>query len=93
MFLPAMPPPNEDATDLSDEEVQRAVLTESEAELTRHLIEELTPGHASVGKSDARFSLKRQELRRRSPNLYWRAYLGCPGEPDKVLVYQVNWLL
>lgn len=92
-ITPSMPPPEENSPDLTDEEVSQAVPTTSESEFTKLVAAELTPGHASVGKGDARYALHKHELRRRTPNLYWRVYLGCPGEPDKVLVYQVDWLL
>ena len=90
-FIPSEPPPLEDSNDLTDEEVERALDTESEDDLAKKLAGLVSPGQASVGKSDARYALKRYELRRRNPDLFWRVHLGCPGEPDKVLVYRVNW--
>lgn len=92
MFLPPTIPPAEDSPDLTDEEVAHAIATESEAQFTQILAGELSAGHASVGKGDARYALLKHDIRRRSGNLFWRVYLGCPGEPDKVLVYTANWL-
>ncbi len=92
-FLPTtVPPPEEDSEDLTDEEVEHAVLTINEDELAKLIAGELIPGQASVGKSDARYALKKQELRRRKPHLYNRVVLCCTGEPDKVFVYLVDWL-
>lgn len=87
-----MPPPEEDSEDLTDEEIENAIETESEDDMAKKVVAELSPGHASLGKSDARYALHRQELRRRKPHLYNRVSLCCAGEPDKVLVYRVDWL-
>lgn len=89
--FPSMPP-LEDSEDLTDSEVEKAVETEDEADLAKKICHELNPGTASVNKLDARFAIKRHELRRRKPHLYWRAILGCPGEPDRVRTYKVDWL-
>lgn len=91
-FLPPGPPPAEDSEDFTDEEANAAVATATESELARLLALELSPGHASVGKQDARFALKKHELRRRNGHLFTRVHLGCPGEPDKVLVFKIDWL-
>jgi hypothetical protein len=91
-FMPSGPPPAEDSEDITEEEVQGAVVSDDEQHLAKLLATELLPGHASVGKQDARYAMTRHELRRRSPHLYYRARLGCPGEPDKVLVFQIDWL-
>jgi hypothetical protein len=91
-FLPTVLPPDEDSLDLSEEEIKHAIITSNEHELAKLIAAELIPGHASVGKSDSRYSLHRQELRRRTPHLYNRVSLCCTGEPDKVFVYQIDWL-
>lgn len=91
-FLPSGPPPAEDSEDFTEEEVKRSTPTTSEKELAKALALELAPGHASIGKQDARFALKKHELRRRNGHLYTRVTLGCPGEPDKVLTFQIDWL-
>lgn len=93
MILPSpIPPATEDSSDLTDEEIAQAIDTETEVDFSKHLAGELSAGHASVGKGDARHALLRHELRRRGSALFWRVYLGCPGEPNKVLVYKVPWL-
>jgi hypothetical protein len=91
-FMPSSPPPVEDSEDLSDEEVRGAVVTTDEQHLAKLIATELSPGHASVGKQDARYALTRHELRRKAPHIYYRAHLGCPGEPDKILVFRIDWL-
>jgi hypothetical protein len=87
-----LPPPEEDSEDLTDEEIQRAIETQNEDDMAKLIARELSPGVASLGKADARYALHRQELRRRRPHLYNRVSLCCAGEPDKVLVYRVDWL-
>lgn len=92
-FIPSIPAPElEDSTDLSDTEVGHATATEDAAHLTRLLMEALSPGQASIGKSDARYALGTREIRRRKPHLYLRCHLVCPDEAPKVLVYCVDWL-
>lgn len=91
-FIPSGPPPTEDSEDLTDIEIKGAVHTENEKHLAKLLVTELSPGQASVSKQDARYAMHRHELRRRAPHLYYRAHLGCPGEPDKVLVFEIDWL-
>lgn len=89
--LPSMPP-QEDSEDLTPTEAEVAVETFDEKDLARKICQELLPGRASVSKSDARFVVKRHELRRRKPHLYWRVILGCPSEPDRVRTFRVDWL-
>jgi len=92
-FLPStIPPPEEDSEDLMDEEVEHSIETDSEADLAKKIAAELSPGHASIGKGDARYSLHKQELKRKQGHIYCRTSLCCPDEPDKVLVYRIDWL-
>lgn len=92
-FIPTIPPLEaEDASDLSDHEISRALETDDSAHLTTLLARAVSPGEASVGKADARYAVARQEVRRRKPHLYLRTTLVCPGEPAKVLVHRVDWL-
>lgn len=90
-FLPEVPLLDDDSEDLSNEEVERAVETSDEKQLVRILTEELSPGHASIGKGDARYAVLGHQIRRRKPHLYLRTRLGCPGEPEKTLVFRVDW--
>lgn len=91
-FLSSPPPSDEDSKDITEVEVSHAVITTSEDEFKRMLVQELSPGMASISKQDARYASRSYELHRKKPHLYCRVRLGCPGEPDKVLVYQVDWI-
>ena len=91
-LLPSEPPPVEDSEDFTEHEAVTAILTENETDFAKKLVEELSPGHASISKQDARYTMTSRVLRRKSNILYCRVHLGCPQSPDKVLVYQINWL-
>ncbi len=84
--LPALTenPPKEDSPDLTDAECERAVFTKDSNDLARMLTEEI--------KRNRHFAMKRHELRRRGDHLYTRVTLVANKEPDKVLVFQVDWL-
>lgn len=77
-------PPQEDSEDLSDEEIHGAVPTCSASELGKHLIEEL---RRSEG-----LAVKGHELRRRGEDLFWRTRLVRAEEPERVLIFRVDWL-
>lgn len=81
----------DDSVDLTDDEVEQAVLTIDFNQLTQMLSRALAPEDASVGKS-GRYAVDRHEIRRRSPHLYLRSYLVCPGKPQKVLLHRIDWL-
>jgi hypothetical protein len=82
--LLANDPPLEDSEDLTDAEIERAVSTANAGDLSKAIVGEL--------KRDVRFALRHHELRRRGSNLFWRTRLVTDKEPDRVLVYKVNWL-
>ncbi len=84
--LPALTedPPKEDSPDLEDAEVERAIFTKDTDELARLLTDEIRRNH--------HFVMKKHELRRRGEHLYSRVTLVANKEPDKVLVFQVDWL-
>lgn len=77
-------PPTEDSPDLTDEEIERAVFTRDSDELARHLADEI--------RRSTKFAVNRYEIRRRGEHLFWRIRLVAPKEPDKVLVFAVDWL-
>jgi hypothetical protein len=77
-------PPEEDSPDLTDEEIERAIFTKDDKELARILTDTI--------KRNRNFALKDHELRRRGRHLYWRATLVANQEPNKVLVFSVDWL-
>jgi len=84
--LPALTedPPREDSPDLTDAEVEGAVFTKDTNEFARLLTGEV--------KQNRDFAIKTHELRRRGDHLYARIRLVSHKEPDKVLVFQVDWL-
>ena len=91
-YIPTIPPPEADAVDLTDHEVESAIPTSDGTELAELLVRALSPGEASLSKADARYALSKQEVRRRRPHLYLRTTLVCPGEPNRVLLHRVDWL-
>lgn len=81
----------DDSHDLEDNEIARAVITLDFEQLAQLLTGALEPGDATVG-SETRYSVTRHEIRRRSPHLYLRSYLVREGEPERVLVHQIDWV-
>lgn len=77
-------PPKEDSPDLTDDEVEAAVDTRDAEDLAK-----LT---AKAVAQDTEFTVTGHELRRRGDHLFWRTRLVAGGEPDKVLVFRVDWL-
>lgn len=70
----------EDSEDLTDEEIASAIYTRDTTDIVRHIMEAQRPMGSPV----------RHEIRRRSLKLYWRATIM--GDPDKVLLFHVDWL-
>ncbi len=81
-------PPKEDSVDLTDAEIDIAVLTKDMEDFIRTLEEELRP----LVRPNVGGAIKSYDLRRRGNNLYCRTKVLLDGEPDKVLVFQVNWM-
>jgi hypothetical protein len=77
-------PPKEDSPDLTDAEIDNAIFTRDDRELAQKITEEI--------KRNRDFALKKHELRRRGEHLFWRATLVANKEPNKVLVFSVDWL-
>ena len=77
------PPPLEDSEDFTLEEAEAAVPAKTSIEVIRAAEREAEalPGRAI-----------RYELRRRKPYMYCRTLIGTPGNPDKVLVFRLDWL-
>ncbi len=78
-------PPLEDSEDLTQEETRRAVFTTSSDDL----VEQIT----QYVKEVSGFSVRSHELRRRDDHMFCRIRLGAASEPDKVLIYQVDWVI
>lgn len=72
-------PPKEDSPDLTDEQVDAAIVTTGVQDLFTHWAR-LSNGPPSEHK-----------LLRRGDNLYWRITASGQG-PNNVLVFQANWL-
>jgi len=81
----------EDSADLTDDEVEHAVLTVDFNQLAQMLARSLALEDASVGKN-GRYAVERHEVRRRSPHLFLRSYLVCPGEPQKIVLHRIDWI-
>lgn len=82
------PMPDEDSIDLLDKEIESAVVTKDSTDFIRLLEEEVRP----YLRPNCAAAIKSHELRRRKPHLYCRTRLALDGEPDKVLLFQVDWL-
>lgn len=82
------PPPEDDSPDLTDDEIESATDTADSNDFVRALEETLRP----LVRPNVGGSIQGHELRRRKPHLYCRTRIGLHGEPDKVLVFRVNWL-
>lgn len=82
------PMPDEDSIDLLDEEIRGAVETKDSTDFVRVLEEMIRP----YLRPNVAAAIKSHELRRRKPHLYCRTRLALDGEPDKVLLFQVDWL-
>lgn len=82
------PPPEEDSLDLTDAEIAAAVETKDSTDFIRLLEENIRP----YLRPNVAGAIKSHELRRRKPHLYCRTRLALDGEPDKVLLFRVDWL-
>lgn len=83
-------PPRDDSEDLTDEEIAGAVDTDGPETLARLIGQEVR--HDPESTESGGWTVKLHELRRRGEDLFWRSRLVSTQEPDKVLVYRVNWL-
>jgi hypothetical protein len=77
-------PPKEDSEDLTDEEISLAVPTANKGELTQLMVQEI---HRNMGAS-----FEGHELRRRGEHFYLRTQMRTDREPNKTLIFQVDWL-
>jgi hypothetical protein len=76
----------EDSEDLGPEEAEKATVTEGPDDLVQRLMKQVR------GSQVAKFALKSHELRRRDHHLYYRVRMVATQEPDKVLIFQVDWI-
>ena len=80
--------PKEDSSDLTDAEIEMAVQTTNLEDFVRSIEEEIRP---SV-RPNVVAAIKSHDLRRRGEDLYCRTRILFDGEPDKVLIFRVNWM-
>lgn len=81
-------PPEDDSPDLTDEEIVGAIPTQDSKSFVSALEEVLRP----LVRPNVGGSIASHELRRRKPHLYCRTRIALDGEPDKVLLFEVDWL-
>ncbi len=89
MLDPQWIPADEDSPDLTDEEIEGATPTTDSNDFVRAIEEAVRP----LVRPNVNSALTGHELRRRNPHLYCRTRVAVDGEPDKVLLFQVDWLL
>ena len=75
-----------DSDDFGSEEAERATVTEGPDDLVQRLMKQVR------GNQVAKFTLKSHELRRRERHLYYRVRMTATQEPDKVLIFRVDWM-
>jgi RNase P subunit RPR2 len=80
-----MAPPQDDSSDLTEEEIGRALATGSPADMAQKL-----SGQVCRVCGESLFTV-RQQKRRRSPHIYSRVTLTCPNNHWITQLYQVTW--
>lgn len=84
-----MPYPDEDSEDLTDSEVIQAFQTQG----LETVIEVLRAFCDRCPECDKHMSVQEHALRRRKPDLFWRAKLKClECENLETLTFRVNWM-
>lgn len=78
----------EDSEDFTENEAQRATVTVGPDDLVQWIITEVRAQNNKVSK----FALQDHQLRRKHDHLYYRVRLVAQHEPDRVLVFQVDWV-
>lgn len=82
----------EDSEDLTDEEVERAVVATSPSAISQAALEPIKQiTERTEGIPGHRLTVK-HELRRRKPHLYWRLRLTSSEVAEEVLVFRADWL-
>jgi len=85
---PLQIPTDEDSPDLTDQEIDLAIMTQDSNDFVKHLEESIRP----LIRPNCGACITGHALRKRRPHLYCRTNLALDGEPDKVLLFQVDWL-
>lgn len=78
--------PQEDSEDFSAEEAASAIPTQNSEDLVKRLMKQVR------GSRVSKFTVQSHELRRREGRLYYRIRMTATQEPDKVLVFKVDWI-
>lgn len=78
--------PEDDSEDLTDAEIERAVITEGIPQLVEHLTT------IQCASCQHRMDAVRYELRRRKPHLYWRVGVECDEGHSQAVLFQTDWL-
>lgn len=78
---------NQDSPDLTDAEVEGAVVTASYGEL-RYALIHLSCASCGVGP----LLPHKHALRRRKPGIYWRMTLACGEGHEVTKTYRADWL-
>jgi hypothetical protein len=83
-MTPEIPIPEEDSSDLTDEEIERAIPTDNTQGISQRIVADLqeSPG----------MQLESHELRRRKPHLYWRVKLQTAAGEQHSLIFLADWL-
>jgi hypothetical protein len=81
-------PTENDSPDFTEEEATGALLTGNSSEFVQALEEAIRP----LVRPNVGATIQNYDLRRRNKTLYCRTRIAFDGEPDKVLVFQVDWL-
>jgi len=79
----------EDSEDLTDEEVERAVVVTSSNEVTQAATVPIVAFSERFAGQKIKIA---HELRRRSPHLYHRLRLSSSEGAEEVLVFRADWL-
>lgn len=82
------PYPEEDSSDLTDSEIERAMETTGVIGVTE-IIRAFCEACPDCGKP---MGVESHALRRRKPNLFWRTRLKCVEGHDEQVTCQVNWM-
>jgi hypothetical protein len=79
-------PPRENSEDFTTEDALRATPTTDADDLVGKIMCQVR------GSKVSKFAVQSHELRRRNDHMYCRVRLVATHEPDKVLVYQIDWV-
>ena len=83
-FMPLIEDPvRDDSEDLDSEEVLRATYTSSADDLVNKIKQQVQTGEIPYS----------HELRRKGGHMYHRVRLKTEGEPDRTLLFQIDWVV